>query len=79
MEKPDYIVSDLHLGAVPQQTERDFVRFLEHAGAEAATLLINGDLFDFWFEWRTAIPRTGFRVLAALGDLVDAGVPVGTP
>ena len=76
MAKPDYIVSDLHLGAVPQQTERDFVRFLEHAGAEAATLLINGDLFDFWFEWGPVIPARHFRVLAAIANVVDAGVPV---
>ena len=38
--------------------------------------MINGDLFEFWFEWRTVIPRRGFRTLAALADVVDAGVPV---
>lgn len=35
-----------------------------------------GDLFDFWFAWRTVMPRTGFRILSALADLHDAGVPV---
>jgi len=35
-----------------------------------------GDLFDFWFAWEHAMPRTGFRVLAALADLRDAGIPV---
>jgi UDP-2,3-diacylglucosamine hydrolase len=35
-----------------------------------------GDLFDFWFAWEHAMPRTGFRVLAALADLRDSGVPV---
>ena len=35
-----------------------------------------GDLFDFWFAWEYAMPRTGFRVLAALADLHDTGVPV---
>jgi UDP-2,3-diacylglucosamine hydrolase len=38
--------------------------------------VINGDLFEFWFEWKSVIPRASFRVLAALGDLVDAGIPV---
>ena len=38
--------------------------------------MINGDLFEFWFEWRTVVPRRGFRALAALMDVVDAGVPV---
>lgn len=76
MSKPDYITSDVHLGAVPERTERSFRRFLEHAGAEAARLLIPGDLFDFWFEYGEVIPGRHFRVLAALRDLVDAGVPV---
>ena len=76
MVRPDYIVSDTHLGAVPRETEREFVRFLEHAGAGAATLLINGDLFDFWFEWGPVIPARYYRVLAAIADVVDAGVPV---
>ena len=76
MAKPDYVVSDTHLGAVPRQTEREFVRFLEHVAAHAATLLINGDLFDFWFEWGPVIPARHYRVLAALAAVVAAGVPV---
>jgi UDP-2,3-diacylglucosamine hydrolase len=35
-----------------------------------------GDLFDFWFAWRHAMPRAGFRALAAIADLTDAGVEV---
>jgi UDP-2,3-diacylglucosamine hydrolase len=76
MNKPDFVVSDTHLGVVPRETERAFIRFLEHAGANAATLLINGDLFDFWFEWGEVIPARHYRVLAALADVVDAGVPI---
>ena len=76
MPKPHVIVSDLHLGAVPAETERRFVRFLERIGSDAAALLIAGDLFDFWFEYRTVVPGEHFRVLAALSALVDAGVPV---
>ena len=76
MQKPDFIVSDTHLGAVPATTERAFVRFLEHVGSAANTLIINGDLFDFWFEWGEVIPARHFRVVAALADVVDAGVPI---
>ena len=76
MKKPDYIASDAHLGAVPRERERAFLAFLEHAGSAAGTLLINGDLFDFWFEYGTVIPGKHFRVLAALAALVDAGVKV---
>ena len=76
MSKPDYIVSDIHLGAVPDSTERQFVSFLDHVGEEAGTLLIAGDLFDFWFEYGEVIPGRHFRTLAALARLVDAGMPV---
>ncbi len=39
-------------------------------------MVINGDLFEFWFEWKHVMPRRAFRVLAALADLRDSGVPV---
>jgi UDP-2,3-diacylglucosamine hydrolase len=74
--KPVFITSDVHLGAVPESTERRFVRFLEHVGAEGSRLILPGDLFDFWFEYGDVIPGEHFRVLAALADLVEAGVPV---
>ncbi len=76
MPLPDFIASDIHLGAVPRETERAFLDFLGHVGANAATLLIAGDLFDFWFEYGTVIPGRYFRVLAALAELAEAGIPV---
>jgi UDP-2,3-diacylglucosamine hydrolase len=75
-QKPVYVVSDTHLGAVPRETERAFRRFLQHTATNAEALLINGDLFDFWFEYRHVILREHFRVVAALADLVEAGVKV---
>jgi UDP-2,3-diacylglucosamine hydrolase len=75
-EKPVLVVSDIHLGAVPARTERDFRAFLDHAAREASALLINGDLFDFWFEYRSVIMREHYRVLAKLADVVEAGVRV---
>ena len=52
------------------------MQFLRSLPGRAGSLLINGDLFEFWFEWKTVVPRSGVRVLAALMDLRDAGVPV---
>ena len=75
-EKPVYVVSDTHLGAVPRETERAFRGFLDHVATHAQSLLINGDLFDFWFEYRHVILREHFRVVASLADVVDAGVKV---
>ncbi|HEU0016265.1 MAG TPA: UDP-2,3-diacylglucosamine diphosphatase, partial [Longimicrobium sp.] len=74
--KPIYVVSDLHLGAVPDATERAFRAFLDHVAANASFLLINGDLFDFWFEYRHVILAEHYRVVAKLADVVDAGVRV---
>lgn len=73
---PVYLASDVHLGAVPPERERAFLDWLEHATGEAVEIVINGDLFDFWFEYRSAIPRGYTRVLGALARAVDAGVLV---
>src|SRR5690625_1831991 len=76
MDGADIIASDQHLGAVPRSKERSFIDFLEEVGARARSLLLVGDLFDFWFEYGPVIHGRHFRVLTALADLVDAGVPV---
>ena len=52
------------------------LEFLRSLRGRAASLVINGDLFDFWFEWRDVIPRASFRILAAVAELRDAGTPV---
>ena len=74
--KPVYVVSDIHLGAVPAETERAFRRFLDHVAQDASFLLINGDLFDFWFEYRHVVLAEHYRVLAKLKDVVEAGVSI---
>jgi UDP-2,3-diacylglucosamine hydrolase len=63
------IVSDAHLGAAPANTEAALEAFLEAVPGLGDALLVNGDLFDFWFVYRHAIPRRGARVLALLGAL----------
>ncbi len=76
LQGPCYIVSDAHLGVASAEIERSFVSFLRGLAGRAASLVINGDLFDFWFEWKTVIPRRSFRALAALAELRDAGVDI---
>jgi UDP-2,3-diacylglucosamine hydrolase len=73
---PCYIISDAHLGFADNGVERAIISFLRHVAASGGSLIVNGDLFEFWFEWKTVIPRHGFRTVAALADVVDAGVPV---
>jgi len=73
---PCFVLSDIHLGVAPAEAEHTLLRLLERARAEAKSVLLNGDVFDFWFEWRHVMPRTGFRVLAALAALAESGVEV---
>jgi UDP-2,3-diacylglucosamine hydrolase len=74
--KPVLVVSDVHIGAVPPATERAFRAFLDFAAAHAAALVINGDLFDVWVPSRRFIQRAHARVIAALADAVERGLPV---
>jgi UDP-2,3-diacylglucosamine hydrolase len=76
LKAPCFVFSDVHLGVTPPQVERSLLGFLEHVRGRAGSVVINGDLFDFWFEWRSVMPRAGFKVLAALARITDAGIPV---
>ena len=73
---PAYLLSDAHLGAAPPEAERTLLTLLDTLPQDAKSLVINGDLFDFWFEWRSVVPRANVRVLGELARVVDAGVPV---
>jgi UDP-2,3-diacylglucosamine hydrolase len=63
------IMSDAHLGAEPPGTEEALLEFLEAVPGLGDCLLINGDLFDFWFTYSRVIPRRGFHIAAALARL----------
>jgi UDP-2,3-diacylglucosamine hydrolase len=63
------IVSDAHLGAVPAEVDEAMLAFLDAVPSLGDCLLVNGDLFDFWFAYRRAIPRSGFRIASALTAL----------
>jgi UDP-2,3-diacylglucosamine hydrolase len=73
---PAYVISDIHLGHASAEVERALLQFLRALPGKASSLMINGDLFEFWFEWKRVVPRSGVRALAALMDLRDAGLPV---
>jgi UDP-2,3-diacylglucosamine hydrolase len=70
------VISDAHLGVADAGAERSLLAFLRSLVGGGGSLLVNGDLFDFWFEWRSVMPRRGYRVLAALADLRESGTPV---
>jgi len=73
-------LSDAHLGAEPKAAEAErearLLAFLAGLPGRADALYVVGDLFDFWFEYTTALPRRHFRLLRALDELREQGVRV---
>jgi UDP-2,3-diacylglucosamine hydrolase len=63
------VVSDAHLGVTPPAVEEGLLAFLDAVPTLGDSLLVNGDLFDFWFSYARVVPRRGFQVAAALARL----------
>lgn len=78
--KKVYFASDNHLGAPTmaesKPREKKFVAWLDKAKEDAAAIFLLGDLFDFWFEYKTVVPKGFTRTLGKLAELTDAGIPV---
>ena len=70
------VVADAHLGQVPPATEAAFHAFLDRVPQPGDHLLINGDLFDFWFEYRAVVPRKHFASIARLQQTRARGVAI---
>ncbi len=66
-----FVVSDAHFGSGENQEEREelFLEFLRTVGEEGSRLVLLGDIFDFWFEYRHYINAHYWRVLSAILDL----------
>jgi len=75
-----YFISDAHLGSHldhdPLIRERKFVQWLEYIRKDATILYLLGDIFDFWFEYRSVVPKGFTRVLGKLAEMVDSGIEV---
>jgi UDP-2,3-diacylglucosamine hydrolase len=78
--KKIFFLSDFHLGAPNHADslirEKIIVDFLDRIENEASEIFILGDLFDFWFEYRTVVPKGYVRILGKLARLRDAGIPI---
>ncbi|ERJ59508.1 UDP-2,3-diacylglucosamine diphosphatase [Sphingobacterium paucimobilis] len=75
-----YFASDFHLGSYPREQselrEREIVKWLDHIKQDASELYLVGDVFDFWFEYRTVVPKGYIRFLGKLAELADLGVKI---
>ncbi len=78
--KKVYFASDLHLGAPTAAAsfprEKKFVAWLNEVKKDAEAIFLLGDLFDFWFEYETVVPKGFVRVLGKLAEIKDAGIPI---
>ena len=75
-----YFASDFHLGAPNPASSRErelrIVKWLDQVKEEAAEIFLVGDLFDFWFEYKKAVPKGFVRLQGKIAEITDAGIPV---
>ena len=75
-----YFASDFHLGVLPKATSREreakIVAWLDFIKQDAKALYLVGDIFDFWFEYSTVVPRGFVRFLGKLAELADLGIEI---
>ena len=78
--KKIYFSSDNHLGAPTKEEsfprEKKFVKWLDEVKEDAAAIFLLGDLFDFWFEYKTVVPKGFVRTLGKLAEISDSGIPI---
>jgi len=80
LTKKSYFISDLHLGASyiadSKSYERRIVRFLDSIADDADELYLLGDILDYWFEYKTVVPRGYTRFFGALSRMADKGIKI---
>lgn len=78
--KKIYFLSDFHLGVPDYESsllrEKKVVAFLESIRHDAAEIFIVGDMFDFWYEYKTVVPKGYTRLLGKLAEITDSGIPI---
>jgi len=75
-----YFMSDSHLGSRiikdRKAQEKKIVNWLEKVRNDATAIYLLGDIFDFWFEYKTVVPKGYVRFLGKLAELVDTGIEI---
>jgi len=75
-----YFASDFHLGAPDYETslqrEKKIVAWLDKVSEDATEIFLVGDIFDFWFEYKRAIPKGFVRLQGKIAELTDRGIPI---
>jgi UDP-2,3-diacylglucosamine hydrolase len=78
--KKIYFLSDMHLGIsgahTSQVREQKLVGWLKQIAPKAEAVYFMGDLFDFWLEYKTVVPKGFVRFLGQLAAMRDAGIQI---
>ena len=73
-----YFASDFHLGVPDKETSRQrewkIIRWLDKCKKDAHAIFLVGDLFDFWFEYKSTVPKGFCRFLGKLSEITDSGI-----
>ena len=77
-----YFLSDAHLGSRAiehgRTQERRLVNFLDSIKHKASAVYLLGDMFDFWYEFKTVVPKGYTRFLGKLSELIMHREPLTT-
>ena len=80
MNLPLYFISDIHLMDESSDNypkiNQNLESFFNHISKTGGTLFINGDLFDFYFEYKDVIPKKYFSLYNQLYTLKSSGVEI---
>ena len=56
--------------------EKLFVQWLDEIKSDTEAIYLVGDIFDFWFEYKKAVPKGYVRLLGKLAEISDSGIPI---
>lgn len=75
-----YFISDVHLGFYKREKDKPreelFLKLLDKLSINSEKIYLVGDIFDFWFDYNTVIPKDFYRILTKLSELKSKGIDI---
>ncbi|MBS0011526.1 MAG: UDP-2,3-diacylglucosamine diphosphatase [Bacteroidales bacterium] len=79
-DKKIYFASDFHLGLEvgmkPLDREKHIVKWMKSVAGSASAIYLVGDIFDFWWEYKSVVPKGFTRFLGTISELTDSGIEI---
>ena len=78
--KRTYFVSDMHLkfdkSKITLERKRKFADFLSTLPEDTKEIVLLGDIFDFWYEWKYVVPSYHFDLFCLFSKLIGSGIKI---